>query len=245
MLIVRGDVPQAGAVQFLSTMARRIPKSDLSKAALRCRRKFLKFFPRGFQDPKYLDWERGYKWEAHLEWVDKLGRDEYRRLMKRGEYGEIAMRAVRLESRTNLLFSFEKMALRDAVKTPAGAREFAIALNDLVHGPGSDRSRFETWVGEVEKLPRKQTRVLTWPLVTVFPFIAAPESHVFLKPNVTRRAAEEYEFDFTYRSRPNWETYTSLLEFAETVRRDNVDLQPRDMIDLQSFIWVLGSDEYD
>ena len=27
--------------------------------------------------------------------------------------------------------------------------------------------------------------------------------------------------------------------------RDQPDLRPRDMIDLQSFIWVMGSDEYD
>jgi hypothetical protein len=40
------------------------------------------------------------------------------------------------------------------------------------------------------------------------------------------------------------EAYTSLLGFAEQVRRDTRDLGPRDMIDLQSFIWVQGSDEY-
>jgi len=34
------------------------------------------------------------------------------------------------------------------------------------------------------------------------------------------------------------------LEFAATVRRDLRDLKPRDMIDLQSFMWVQGSDEY-
>jgi hypothetical protein len=34
-------------------------------------------------------------------------------------------------------------------------------------------------------------------------------------------------------------------EMAETVRRDVRDLRPRDMIDLQSFIWVQGSDEYE
>jgi hypothetical protein len=82
-------------------------------------------------------------------------------------------------------------------------------------------------------------------LVTVFAFIAQPDRHIFLKPNVTRVAAREYGFEFVYRSRPNWETYQSLLDFAGTVRRDNADLRPRDMIDLQSFIWVQGSDEYD
>jgi hypothetical protein len=95
------------------------------------------------------------------------------------------------------------------------------------------------------KLPRKQTRVLTWPVATVFPFIAMPEKHVFLKPNVTRKASREYGYDFQYATKPGREIYYSLLEFAETVRRDLEDLHPRDMIDIQSFLWVLGSDEYD
>lgn len=87
--------------------------------------------------------------------------------------------------------------------------------------------------------------MLTWPLVTVFGFIALPEKHIFLKPNVTRIAAHAYGFDFRYQSGPNWDTYASLLAFANTVRRDQRELRPRDMIDLQSFIWVQGSDEYE
>ena len=45
-------------------------------------------------------------------------------------------------------------------------------------------------------------------------------------------------------SRPGWETYASLLEFADVVRRDLREMRPRDLIDIQSFIWVLGSNEY-
>jgi hypothetical protein len=61
---------------------------------------------------------------------------------------------------------------------------------------------------------------------------------------VSRIAAGAYGFDFRYDSRPAWHTYASLRAFAETVRRDQSDLRPRDMIDLQGFIRVLGSDEY-
>jgi hypothetical protein len=81
--------------------------------------------------------------------------------------------------------------------------------------------------------------------VTVFGFLAQPEKHIFLKPNVTRTAAHEYGFPFHYQSRPEWKTYANCLEFAETVRSDLEDLGPCDMIDLQSFIWVQGSSEYD
>jgi hypothetical protein len=211
---------------------------------LRCRRKFLRHFPKGFRDETYVDWERGYKWAAHERWDSTLDRPAFRALLAEGKYSEIAARAVTIESRTNLLFSFEKMALRDAVKSPAGAQAFAQGLYDFLHAAGNVEQKFRRWVDVVGSLPRKQTRVLTWPLVTVFGFIAQPDTHIFLKPNVTRMAAKAYGFDFRYQSRPTWDTYASLLQFAETVRRDQRDLRPRDMIDLQSFIWVQGSDEY-
>ena len=213
--------------------------------ARRCRRKFLRFFPKGFLDEKYIDWERGYKWNAHRQWIENLSRRTHRALLEQNQFAEVAARAVRIESRTNLLFSFEKMALRDAVKTTAGAQLFAEGLYEFLYGRGSAYRRFERWCNAVEALPRKQTRVLTWPLVTIFGFIAQPEQHIFLKPNVTQIAARQYGYDFLYSSRPSWETYASLLEFSETIRQDLKDIRPRDMIDIQSFIWVQGSDEYD
>ena len=216
-----------------------------SARALRCRRKFLRFFSQGFYDETYIDWERGYKWAAHEAWNRSLGEHDNRRRLEEGDFVGIAADAVRLESRTNLLFSFEKMALRDALKPPDGARVFARGLFDYVYGGGDPGSRFERWVEAVAALPRRQTRVLTWPLVTVFGFIGNPKVHMFLKPNVTRVAAREYGFAFEYASRPNFDTYRSLLDFASAVCRDQRDLRPRDMIDLQSFIWVQGSDEYE
>lgn len=219
--------------------------SPTTSGPQRCRRRFLKFFPDGFQDETYIDWERDYKWQAHERWEDMLHQRALRSLIESRQYSEAARRAVTIESRTNLLFSFEKMALRDAVKSRAGARMFVEGLYEFLHGAGSTEERFRQWVDVVGRLPRKQTRVLTWPVVTVFGFIAQPREHVFLKPMVTKRAARAYGFDFEYKSRPNWETYESLLRFAATVRRDVRDLRPKDMIDIQGFIWVQGSDEYD
>ena len=222
-------------------------EASLTRApsATRCRRKFLRFFPGGFQDETYLDWERTYKWEAHERWEASLGRNAFRAALSAGRFADIASRAVQVESRTNLLFSFEKMALRDAVKSSAGARAFAEGLYEFLHGRGGEERKFEEWCTVVSALPRKQTRVLTWPIVTVFGFLATPDRHIFLKPNVTRIAAREYGFEFEYHSRPQWTTYASLLAFADRVRDDVRDLKPRDMIDIQSFIWVQGSDEYE
>lgn len=224
-----------------------LPESNNARsttAARVCRRKFLQYFPGGFKDQEYLDSERDYKAAAHDRWQEVLNPAAFRTLLRNKRYSEIASAAINIESRTNLLFSFEKMALRDAVKSPAGAKAFAEGLYDFLHGSGSDKQRFERWVEVVASLPRKQTRVLTWPIVTVFGFIAQPRKHIFLKPRVTTMAAQAYGFDFDYESRPDWATYQKLLRFAREVAEDNRDLHPRDMIDLQSFIWVQGSDEY-
>jgi hypothetical protein len=221
----------------------RLPATP-SRRAVKARRKFLKAFPGGFRDETYLDWERNYKWDAHRRWRDGLSEPTFRRMIEARQFLEIASLAIGIESRTNLLFSFEKMALRDAVRSPAGAQAFATALFDLLHGDEPLEVRFSSWVAAVSRLPRRQTRVLTWPLVTVFGFIAQPATHFFFKPMVTREAARRYGVDLPYASRPSWPVYRDLLALVRKVRSDISDLKPRDMIDLQSFLWVQGSDEY-
>jgi hypothetical protein len=205
------------------------------------KRKFLSYFPEGFVDEDYL--ERGYKWDAHCQWREALGKSTFRTLLKQGRYEEIALRALRIEGRTNLLFSFEKMALRDGTRGK-GAEIFAKGLYQFLHGRGAAHRRFETWVDALSALPRKQTRVVTWPVVTVFGFLAEPDQHMFVKPNVTRRAAAELGLSFDYKSKPNWQTYESVLALAAELRRALKDLHPKDMIDIQSFLWVQGSEEY-
>ena len=212
-------------------------------SARSCRKHFLAYFPDGFHDEEYWS-ERGYKWDAAKLWDEVLGRHELERRLRAGDHAGVAADAVRVESRTNLLFSFEKMALRDAIRSPEGAEPFAEGLNDWLWGPGSEEKRFEQWCETVARLPRRQTRVATWPVVTVFGFLARPRVHLYLKPTVTRIAAEAYGYDLAYSSRPGWDTYGDLLAFAKQVKRDLKDLRPRDMIDIQSFLWVNGSDEY-
>jgi hypothetical protein len=217
-----------------------------SRRALACRRRFLRQFPDGFTDETYLAWERDYKWRAHRRWLAEIGgRNEFAAKLATDGREEIARAAVRIESGQPLLFSYEKMALKDAVvRSAPGARRFADGCHDWLWGRGAERDRFERWIAVVDSLPRRQTRVLTWPILTVFGFIARPRVHAFLKPVAMQRAAQAYGFDLAYSSRPNWGTYSSFLDLCRTVHDDLADLAPRDQIDIQSFLWVQGSDEY-
>jgi len=210
----------------------------------RAKRKFLRAFPGGFRDETYIDWERAYKWNAHIRWQEQLSEPAFRRLLEKRQFEEIARLAGAIESRTNLLFSFEKMALRDAIRSFAGAQAFATALYDLLHGRDTIEIRFASWIAALDRLPRRQTRVLTWPLATVFGFIAQPKEHFFFKPTVTREALRRCNIAFDYQSRPSWPVYRELVAAVRAVRNGVATMRPRDMIDMQSFLWVQGSDEY-
>lgn len=212
--------------------------------ALRCRRKFLSIFPGGFRDEDFVGLERGYKWAAHQRWQEALNPETFRRLMDNKAWCEIASRAVRVEGRTNLIFSYEKMALRDAVKLDDGARLFSEGLYAFLHEPGEPEAKFDAWVAVVAALPRRLTRVLTWPVATIFGFLAQPRDHLFIKPMVMKMAARKYGWDFAYTPRPSGAAYADALAWAARVKRDLKDLRPRDMIDIQSFLWVQGSEEY-
>jgi hypothetical protein len=214
-----------------------------TRAAEKCRRKFLRFFPGGFRDDTYLAWERDYKAAAVQTWHSALAPARFEALLTSGRCGDIAAEAVRIESQRTSCFPLRNgTARRD--RRPDGARRFAEGLYSFLHGEGSAAARFTRWVASVAALPGRQTRVLTWPVVTVFGFLAQPTCHIFLKPNVTRIAAARYGVDFKYDSHPTWETYQNLLKVAAIVQADLRDLGPRDLIDIQSFLWVQGSDEY-
>ena len=174
----------------------------------------------------------------------RIKRGQFSPAIKNRRFEETALLASSIESRTNLLFSFEKMALRDAIRSSAGAQTFTRALFEFLHSDDEPEVRFENWVAALDVLPRRQTRVLTWPLATVFGFIAQPARNFFFKPMVTRAALRRCGITFDYSSRPSWPIYKGLLDSVLAIRHEIASLRPRDMIDMQSFLWVQGSEEY-
>ena len=61
---------------------------------------------------------------------------------------------------------------------------------------------------------------------------------------VTQRAATRCDCAFDYVSRPGGYPYAAYLKVARAVRTNLADWKPRDLMDIQSFLWVQGSDEY-
>lgn len=210
--------------------------------------RFLQIFPLGFSDPNYIGnaktGERFYKIAAHQLWNDTLSQEGFGRLLGASDFGAVVTRALQVEAKTNLLATFEKAALRDALKEPDAAKEFAAALFDLIYGTSPFETRFSAFADMLDRLPQARSSTLKWPIQTIFPFIALPKEHLFLKPTVTQKATERRAFSLNYKAQPNWLTYSCLLRFGQLLKQDLAELKPQDMIDIQSFIYVTGDDSY-
>lgn len=205
---------------------------------------FKKSFPQGFADPSYLGdrttGERNYKLYAHKQWLDKLGNGKVRELLDSNDIEELAERALSIISKVNLLSSFEKMAIHDALIQQGPAKKFFNTLIDLLDSPDITSQVYEPYIGAVCNLPQEKgkARVATWPVATILPFLAQPDRHMFLKPDTTLPGAETLGFDLHYRSEPNWITYDALLRMGGIYKSQIEHLAPKDFIDVQSFIWV-------
>ena len=202
---------------------------------------FFAKFPAGFNDKGYFAEERQYKLDAHLHYVELLGNGQYESLLSSGRLDELVKRVLAIESKVNILNRFEKIAFRDALKDKDAARAYLSTLFDLLAESPQEKTCTQ-FFESVNNLPADvgKSRVATWPVATVLPYLARPDFFMFLKPDVTKDCAERLKFNLCYDSKPNWLTYKKLLMMCDLLRHNLEPYGARDMIDLQSFIWVVG-----
>jgi hypothetical protein len=227
---------------------RRLDVQPLRDAGLRAaKHRFREVFPDGFRDETYLAWERDYKWAAHRAWMETLAPATWKRLLDEGRFQEGGQRIATFygRSKLNMLALYEWMALREALADRRGAETIGAGLYELIHGHGDYGARLERFTRVLDEAPQRQTRLAKWPVVTLFPFVAQPGRHLIVKPNLMKRVAERFAVDFAYRPRPNAETYERILAFARGLKADLASWKPRDLVDIQGFIWVTASEEYE
>ena len=206
--------------------------------------RFVTRYPGRFEDPRYLEEERDYKWAAHKLFQESLGVERLRMLINGGHVVEAVALTKKVVQSVNLLSPYELMALSDGLKDVAAARRYLDALATLLSQDAIDQDCFDQFARAVADLPAEkgEARVSTWPVVTLLPFLANPQRFMFLKPLVTKEAAERLAFDLCYDSTPQWNTYARLLKMSSVLMEDCLrPLGARDMIDVQSFIWVTAT----
>jgi hypothetical protein len=124
-------------------------------------------------------------------------------------------------------------------------------VQDLLHGSDADAfvhaAAVFTRDGDAAALGRLAAVLgphgcATWTVATYLPFLWLPERHMFLRPNVTKDYAARVGDPFAsiYQAPLTFDVYASLLALVERTERELVAWKPRDRIDIQSFIWVVG-----
>jgi hypothetical protein len=211
------------------------------KNSLELHRKFRHYFPAAFADPKYRENERKYKEDGQKEFQRLLGGEHIKNLLLRGEINVLAARALSVVSEVNMLAApFEIGPFHDALEDEKAASSFFKALVALLESIPIDGRLFDEYATALCSLPAPRGHVATWPVATILPYLARPDVHIFLKPQVTKHVAERLGFDLKFESTPNWETYEKLLQMGRILLHHLRPLGAVDFVDVQSFIWVAG-----
>lgn len=201
---------------------------------------FLKVFPEGFNDDKYNREERQYKLEAREILTTTLNREKFQQLLDDEDYEEIAQLSLSVINKTNLIFPNEKMSLKDGLIDAENRKLFCKSLFQLLYGSQDIKSRFMNFAKTLTTLKADK-----WTTQTYFLYLSDPDKYLFLKPTVTKKAAETCAFQLHYDPKLNWKTYKALLDFGEYFKTElkayGDNLTPKDMIDVQSFFWAVAN----
>ncbi|MBK9235718.1 MAG: hypothetical protein IPO19_06525 [Rhodoferax sp.] len=198
-------------------------------------------FPGGLHGEKMKKHERGFKDALRQLASDLYAAPTLHNLMQAGQYAEVVERAYSLVKQSSNSFPapFEKMAFGNGIKDHARQREFAEAFCAWVLPEQPTQPAFEVFATELRHLGCAK-----WPILTAYRFLLHPQTDVLIKPANLANAAEMARFEINYRSELNWLTYFSVMDFYEYMRKGIVDLDPKDNIDVQNFIWCIDPDQY-
>jgi hypothetical protein len=195
-------------------------------------------YPGLFQDPKLLGEELDYKRKAHARFVELLGEGRGRELLTSGAPSAITSSLVELYRATHIPSPFERTAACHGLQDGAAAARVLEAALDFLDSPASKTFESLTYAVGSLPAPARGSRVLTWPNVTILPFLADPSRFMALKPGVAQQMAARMGFDLRYTATPRWPCYEALLRMGARLRGELSGLGATDFVDVQTFMWV-------
>lgn len=198
--------------------------------------RFLTRFKGGLSGSVYLHGERNYKVKAHEEASNLLSKESFSARISNNEWQELAGEIKKVFT-INLLSKFELIKLTNALKNEPEQKEVCSCFYGLLYAEKPVNNRIE----QAEKVLAKYD-LNTWPVISYLLFIIFPEQYMFVKPTMTKEAANNRGFNIQYDSHVNGTTYQKIQEFSQDIYNRLIDdpreeLHPKDMIDAQGFMW--------
>lgn len=193
----------------------------------------------GFSHPRFEEEEVNYKKAAMAKANELLNQTELQRLIFSEEnYDEMIDRLEKIGRSTNLLFQGVPMAgdLNVLYQKTLDRPKYCKQVFDLLYGEGSSPERLGRYVEYIlaNNLPNK------WTFPTYLLYLCFPQSEMFVKPTAMRRFLERVGRVDQWSRTPTPEAYAAILQLANELKLALNDYGPRDMVDIQGFIWIVA-----
>ena len=193
------------------------------------RARFATHFPQGFTDPAYLAKERDDKIGVRSELMEAVSLEA---ALHAGPAEAAAARAMFGKIR---LSPFEIIRAQKTLASADGPA-FVRACAQLASG-GDARAALDA----IEEAVRPHGAP-SWTIATYLPSLWAPETCMLMRITATTRVASwlGHAFAAQYNGRLDADVYAGFMAFARDLKDGLADMSPRDLIDVQGFIWVVS-----
>ncbi len=193
----------------------------------------------GFDTPAFVEDELTYKWEASEKAQQLLGQQEFERLLQENAIEEILQRIKKIGHATNLLYLSTPQTgdLRLIYASSLDKRALVEQVYDLLYGPGDSPDRLQRFV---EFLTANKI-IPYWTFPTYFLFLIHPETDIFVKPRTMKAFFDLMGHSDEWERKPSGQAYRRILSLARDVWKAFETYHPRDMIDIQSVMWVAAN----
>ena len=189
-----------------------------------------------FDHPPFVEDEITYKHKAAQQAQNLLGRSQLETLLTEGDYDEIISRIEQVGKSTNLLYlrtpSTGDMAVLYHPHLPKAP--FCQEFFNLLHGEDETPTR----LGQFVEFCGRNSLKNQWRFPTYFLFLLNPKTEFFIKNTPAQWFLKLTGQGDLLNTLPSAETYATIRENANALKAALDEYQPKDMIDIQSFVWI-------
>ena len=194
----------------------------------------------GFDHPDFVTDEVETRQSAVEKARQLIGEAEMNRLLAHWRYDDLISRLETLGKENVLLWNRAPARgdLAILYRPELDRAAFALQMQKLLYGRGPAPRRLHQFSSYAARnyLPNK------WTFPTYFLFLTHPHDELFVKPQVARWFLKFLGMGERYAAHPSGEVYALLRERAHALQDALQMYDARDMVDVQSFLWVCAQE---
>jgi hypothetical protein len=195
-------------------------------------------FRNRFHDFNHRDFvgaEVTYKRKAQERFKELLAQDQLDPLIAGGQFEDAKTVIKRAYGgsfdgvQNNLLNQYDMLTVVNAPAEP-----LTRALYDVLYGTGAFSPRLDAWIRVLS-----HDKPTVWPAATYVLMMHDPSKHIFVKAEPYKKLLHALHSKVTWEPHPTAARYAQIQVLASALLEKLAPMGARDMIDVQSFIYVM------